>query len=666
MFSKRTLAVGVLLAYLVAILTACPAGSPVVPRAVCTALSTHVYPHYRHIEPYVAAADQQLLVSARWRAADAQFGISKRAARHKAAADAHVARAVAAGGVLFEYYKQFLVASGDALVNLLRTKAAVYAALARTHAQNVAQRHIWPWVAKGQAWVASSPYYARFAETTKLDWISENVAEIVRVLRKKSADVSAELTKKAKFINAEFVHMIDPGHHWQQPQDAVDLVKDILEEVTETWLDALGQTEPASTQSMSAASTVIASTLQTAFETTEPQLESEESESEDETVTLHVIVTRTVTLDSVETLGQDSVETLAEDGVASFDDNSCRGQVDSLLKYWLSKVERTLNLASANVETEMAPYLATVIEEIKQRITGNFTALTKANFENYKEMNLMITDINRDSDVIQELSRIARVRVDRQMMRDGILRSHKLVEDAMAVVEADLNAVHAEVLERYFAVAQETVDVLESFAEALMLEFASSLRGLVALLELEPDYEDAIGWSAWKQYHRVKDTIFAQRDRIYDEANSYRANHHSSVPVGMEPWAKYVRDINFHIGFVTRENDEYLQMVRAQANLAYQLREQLTRDIEEKERREAEERALAAEEARREAERALAAASEAAASSLSSVLAAQELEATRYKEEEQRRYKEAEKEARLSFSYGVPLFDLGATSDSDE
>ena len=47
----------------------------------------------------------------------------------------------------------------------------------------------------------------------------------------------------------------------------------------------------------------------------------------------------------------------------------------------------------------------------------------------------------------------------------------------------------------------------------------------------------------------------------------------------MSVWNEYLKNVEFHLNFLLRDNADYLQLVRAKANLAFQAREELIYEL---------------------------------------------------------------------------------------
>lgn len=444
-------------------------------------------------------------------------------------------------------------------------------------------------------------------DTNKIVEVMNGILEDVRSSRKRSTDDETPIdidnetgTEVEESVPEALDELIEPEAQGSDPEFTasadVEFTESMEIQSTEKESTETESTETESTQSESA------ETVSTETELTETETETTEAQSVHSTV-LTYTSTKTLTVTvvksgpppskkSAESGGPDQAASGAEvasvehteENVAKYGEDSSEAQIDFELKYWKSKVDKTLDLAYNSLESDMKDFLNATIAELKDKISSNFTALQLGNFARYKVMNELIAAIDKDSEYIRESGTIIEEpEVDRQIMRDRIKEAYNEVEESMKHVEVNLNEAHLQIMETYFAVVQDTVDVLESFADTTILDFSNRLTGLLEILETNSDFEDELSWSAWKQFHKVKDLIFNIRDSIYNDAEAYKLNPRGRTkPNGLKLWDQYLDNINFHIKFLLTDNDEYLKLVRAKANIAYQQREGLTAELNAK------------------------------------------------------------------------------------
>lgn len=432
------------------------------------------------------------------------------------------------------------------------------------------------------------------------------VKRIYAILYEKSAKLQAKLQAKTDFLIGE-ITTYDKFEDLKKKfkgdtANMVNVVNELLEEVktyakekvegkekTEETLVAETQAQEHIDVESAVPEYEAASEAVSDFEYDEESGLEDIEDDETETLTLTKTQTATVTLDS-SVISENSSESSEEinqvasvggEEVKPYGGDSSKAQIEYELNYWKNKVDKTLDLAHHSLEDDMRDFLRQTIEELKEAISANFTKVQQGNYIRYKEMGELISAIDKDSAYIRESGEIIEhPEVDRQIMRDKIKAAYEAVESSMKDVEANLNDAHLIVMEKYFEVVQSTVDVLESFADTTILDFSNRLTGLLDVLEGNSDYEEELSWWAWKQYHKVRELIFNIRDLIFNDAETYKLKPRGSVkPMGLLEWDKYLDNINFHIKFLLTDNDEYLKLVRAKANIAYQMREGLTREL---------------------------------------------------------------------------------------
>ncbi|KAF6066864.1 hypothetical protein FOB64_004322 [Candida albicans] len=105
--------------------------------------------------------------------------------------------------------------------------------------------------------------------------------------------------------------------------------------------------------------------------------------------------------------------------------------------------------------------------------------------------------------------------------------------------------------------------------------------------------DDEINWTIWKKYHKIKESLFEFRDNLIKDADDYQVdNKKNSVDKltndSLNEWDNYLKNIEFHLNFLISDNIEFLQLIRAKANIAFQMREGLVDELNriEKEKQE--------------------------------------------------------------------------------
>lgn len=491
-------------------------------------------------------------------------------------------------------------------------------------------------------------YVIKVIDVLHLKWVASELAQLYAKLKIKSSDINKALQKKSEFLRDEY-GTLDKLDNLRKSigintkkniQMILDLTNDLTrnknqievpvpetpseeapesvpEEMPEPFVDESELSDSSDeeditiTLTKTLTETSNMATQYSTLESEQPEASlnedslNEDSISNEEDVICEESQTEKESSDSASIDGYNSTDTGLSELETVYDDIvSFKGKAEAQINYelatWEERVKSTLKLAEENLKSDFEPYLTEKLAQLKDVFSANLTQLQSDNYKRYKVMNELILAIDKDSEYIRTNDEIIEEpEVDRQVMRDRIQEAKDIVKLQMEYADEKLIQAHQEILQAYFETAQTTVDVLESFAETTILDFSARLKTLIDYLKHNEDFDDKLSWNAWKKFHQVKESIFQIRDKIFDEALAYKDDPESvRKPQALKEWDEYVRNVNFHIGFLIRDNDEYLMLVRAQANVAYQQREGLIYELTE---RKAAEKA-AAEEAERKAE----------------------------------------------------------------
>lgn len=515
----------------------------------------YVFPNVEHAVQFVKKADSSYGISAK---VSEYAYVAHQRFEHKIWPKAH--------GFLTHHSAQIQRHFGEHQENI-RHKWALFRVASTAYASELYGAHLAPHLHSVWYKMSTSPVGRQvhhYYQVLGLDRIFEGIGRLFVSL----TDRSSSLQLKTQFLKSELKGLVKPldklkAKFIKGDKSVAEVVKEIIEEVEE---------------SLKPQDTVLeeAEAFQTADEVGDSEYDSD-SDSEPSTV----LITSTITVQSEEL------------GVS---ENSHQHRLNEELQYWQSKVDKTLRLAYNSLDSDFSPLLEGILEDIKVPISESLKQVQQTNYEHYKKLNIMISDIEKDVSHIQETGEFpAEYSVSRQDMRDGISAATELSVQVLEGVQEKLAGAQKEIIIKYFSAIQNTIDILESFADVTVLEFSNRLTALLSFMEIEESYDEELGWKAWKLFHKTKEQIFQIRDKIFDEANEYKAKYFHAdnkvIPEALRPWDTYFREIHYHIGFLTHDNEEYLRLVRARANVAFQARESL----EAKKAAEAEEGAKVAE-----------------------------------------------------------------------
>lgn len=289
--------------------------------------------------------------------------------------------------------------------------------------------------------------------------------------------------------------------------------------------------------------------------------------------TVEITITFTSTIEDSLTVSSTAQEILTQ---STIEENLPQetSLINLELTYWGSKVNKTLNLALLQIEDTIAPVINDTIASAIGPISEELQELQRANHKHYQELNKMIMEVNRDYERMKVSNDSTIETVTRLQLRELIAEARQLPENISMVIQDLLITHHESLLESYFRSVQDTIDILETFAETTISEFQRKLSGILE------DQDDEVVWGTWKKFHQIKEDIFEFRDFVFKQANDYKEDNKKTTAVGLEPWNVYLRKVEFHINFLVRDNDDYLRLVRAKANVAFQLREGLQAELE--------------------------------------------------------------------------------------
>ncbi|EMG48527.1 hypothetical protein G210_0893 [Candida maltosa Xu316] len=416
-------------------------------------------------------------------------------------------------------------------------------------------------------------------------WIDNNEV----IVKLKTSKQALKFHEKSKFIQNEVKNFINSNEFSPRvfKDNVIQVVKDILgdkgesEEHDDKYSDGdVGSSDDGYSE--------------------DDELSEEDLEPETVIITSTIVVSESSvnsTASSSSDEDEDEEEAEEENKAISTDD-PILGPIYHEINYWETKVNKTIGLAIKNLEYEMNPIIDEKIESIKPEISSILQYLQKTDHLLYKKMHEKISLINQDYALMKETNDTEIETINRQEIRDDISNCTKINEDEGEKIQQLLISSHEELLVVYFEKLQETIDILESSSEQIINDFQNQLNALISQLTTE---EDEINWFFWKRFHAIKSSLFDFRDNIYNQANLYKENineyrkqqqkrqNQQDEILGLKKWEDYLKNVEFTLNFLLRDNIEYLQIIRAKANIAFQMREGLVMDLlEERERQEKE------------------------------------------------------------------------------
>ncbi|CAK7893989.1 hypothetical protein CAAN1_02S00562 [[Candida] anglica] len=481
--------------------------------------------------------------------------------------------------------------------------------------------HILPQYLQSKHYIARNQIIEKISQyyyATKINIVVGWARTYFDILYAKGTDIyEKKLQAKHIFLRDELYTLLkfNPKDETKikNEENIVDMVKDILEDVTEE-AEELIYTDKTTEESKTDED------IKVHEFTTDESLSEESDESDQEPVTIRVTSTITI-VDAAQSsdVANNELDTMANDELS----NTGASKIEAELSYWRTKVNKTCTAALKNLGRDVSDYLETLIEqEIRPKVSDKLTLIQTTNYETYRTLNEHIINVHKDSTLMKEYEKFIKSQEDeiddnlyisRQDIRDEISAATKYVDDEVDIIRKELTEYNSEILKEYFKFSQSVIDILESFADLTIQEFSTRLHTLLSILEQESDEfaeDDEITWKAWKEFHSIKESIFNTRDEIFNVANKYQSKYlndddnTSELPPGFIKWEDFLKQIVFHANFLKKDNKDYLSIVRAKANVAFQERTSTEFYLEDlfENRLKAEEEAERAEEEAKKAE----------------------------------------------------------------
>lgn len=511
-------------------------------------IKPHFYPIYEeHIAPLWLSMDEKFALVDKYdqsisfaHSVDEKFGINNAIGKFSESACDYLQK-------LIDYFQDNIAPKLVRALKLFILKARVYWELFKINSQYYSTPIINQLHKLGQS-IKSVEFIAK-----SIDFINDF---FIKLATSKNA---LKLQEKSKFVQQEFKNLI----HMEE-FNASEIKNNVMQKVK----DILGENVFDKEE--------VDESVEAAEDVTDVDDDGVYDEEYDDEEPETIIVTSTI----VVTEGSNAVST----------DDPVLGPVLHEINYWEIKVNKSMTSAMNNLQSEMKPILDSIIEEIKPEISQIMQDLQKVNAERYSKMNKKIAAITKDFEEMKESNDTSIETVNRQEIRDDISECSESTQQESKRIQDILTKSHQQVLVSYFKVLQETIDILETTSEGTINNFQNQLNNLINQLEI--DDEEEINWKIWKKFHKIKESLFDFRDFLFNSANDYKVDNKGKTVVGLEEWNKYLQNIEAHLNFLVRDNIEYLQIVRARANIAFQMREGLVYDLnkleEEKAQREQE------------------------------------------------------------------------------
>lgn len=252
-------------------------------------------------------------------------------------------------------------------------------------------------------------------------------------------------------------------------------------------------------------------------------------------------------------------------------------QVIKILNDFDQRINNTIDIALASISHDINPIINKTIEEVQTDLTEIFKSIQNKNYQYYKDCNTLISQIDKDLSKIKSTNKTIET-VSRQDMRDLIDEIREFNGNESERVVAIVNDHFEMLVNTYLLIIQNTINILESFIDSSFQNFEFTLSNKMSQLSLLNEFT----WNSWKHFHDLKTFILDNRDSIYDQANYLKTKKFDELSLDndFKNWLSFLNTVDHHLTFLSRDNSEYLQLIRAKANISYQLREEVVSSLE--------------------------------------------------------------------------------------
>lgn len=381
--------------------------------------------------------------------------------------------------------------------------------------------------------IVNTSWYQKFTQTKIYGYIMEFFEMTKKFLENPNFH---SFNEKRVFLQQEFKNLVNvkfnalSGNNLNNNDDLVDVVKNIL-----------------------------------------PNDESDdESDGDDEEGPLTVRLTSTI----YETPGAMSTLTPFE------------AEVQRLLTSFEHKVDKTVESGFSNIKNEINPIINVTIDNLTPQFTEKMKTIQQNNYKEYKRAHELIKQVDKDSNKIKQTNDTSIETVSRQDMRDLIQNVRDYTDEEAEKVGKVINNNYQILVNQYLNIIQETIDILETFADVSFQEFSNQLNSLLMASD-----DEEYNWGIWKKFHQFKVKLLSKRDFIFNQSKLLKDKQFDQLEINNDftKWIQFVNLMDHHLSFISNDNQEYMLLVRAQANVAFQMREGLIREIEQQQQQQEEE-----------------------------------------------------------------------------
>lgn len=216
-------------------------------------------------------------------------------------------------------------------------------------------------------------------------------------------------------------------------------------------------------------------------------------------------------------------------------------EISKSINFWNSLVSKTCELAFDEFIEDVLSIQSGIIGTYKPKLTQELQDLTTRVSEGYRDLTRVIGTINSTD-------------YSRQLFRDLLSDFGVELTSLSNQVKSTLKQESSDVSEAISKSRARILDTLEEFADFAVQEFS---RELITDRKKDDEY-----WNNWKELSKIKEKLFLSREKL----------------VKLEPLIpdldKMIAEIESTLSIVINESGQYMALLRAKANLLFQLREE--------------------------------------------------------------------------------------------
>ncbi|GAV49726.1 hypothetical protein ZYGR_0P03720 [Zygosaccharomyces rouxii] len=249
---------------------------------------------------------------------------------------------------------------------------------------------------------------------------------------------------------------------------------------------------------------------------------------------------------------------------------------------WFKVVDQKSSGVVKTFNKEVNKYLHHRVQQLDSIFQNKTKTVSEVLQNRYKNLNRAIQDINCtcetdtdagnqtcfDSTGTTQLSEY----ITRSKMRELFAEAHSTLDQSMLQLKQDLEPIAQEVESRVSLIREEMVEVYEEWGDAMVSEWSKRL----AYIDVVAGHLDDNGASTdeessenWRKFLNLKKQVIKARDEL--------AEH----PADLHEIKQFVKKVHYLIEVLAKEAGEYLYILRARANLAFQAREQESKQRED-------------------------------------------------------------------------------------